>query len=285
MDFVQFVTDKFTNFGITDLVELLSVILILMFVYCYAANHNGKFFSIVCIILSIFTFVITIFGYKHFAVGTLAVMMGMQFISFVVLFRNELRRDIFKLGLKGTGLASFHDRSAEVITHEEIDETISHTVKACQNMSKSEVGALIVIVKDSIYDYIIESGTKIDAEVSSEMLETIFFPKSPLHDGAVIIKGNRILAAGCSLPLSQDTTLPKEFGMRHRAAYGVTESHPTLTAIVVSEESGVVTAMYDKKFKRYLDSATLTKALKIGYNVAVESEKEAFWGGVEENAE
>ena len=211
--------------------------------------------------------------------------LALQFVSYVIFFRNELKRDIFKIGTKGHIPFFEHDHSRDVMTQEEIEDNISLVVRACQNMSKSEVGALIVIVKDDIYDYIIESGTVVNAKVSSELLETIFFPKSPLHDGAVIIKGDRILAAGCYLPLSQDNSLPKEFGTRHRAAYGLTESHPTLTTIVVSEETGIITAMCDKHYKRYLDSATLTKVLKISYNVAVDSAKEAFWGGVEDNAE
>lgn len=284
MSFIQYITDKFENFHLIDAVELISLIAVLMFIYCYAAHHHGKFFSIVCIMLSIYVFLITMFGNEHFAVGTLAIVLAIQVISFIVFFRNELRRDIFKIGLNKHMDLFERDHSKEILTQEEIEDSIAQVVKACQNMSKSEVGALIVVAEGDIYDYIIESGTIINAEITSDLLETIFFPKSPLHDGAVIIKGNKIIAAGCYLPLSQDTALPKEFGTRHRAAYGLTESHPTSTSIVVSEESGIITAMRDKKFKRYMNASSLTQAIKIGYDLTSNSEKEAFWGGVEENA-
>lgn len=285
MSFTQYLTETFKNFKFANVVEIFILIALLMFVYCYSSAHNGNFFSVICIILSTLSFLLTFFAGKAFSLVAFTLLVLMQLISFVIFFRNELRRDIFKIGLKGHIALFEHDHSHDVMTQEEIEGNISHIVRACQNMSKSEVGALIVIVKDDIYDYIIESGTIINAKITSELLETIFFPKSPLHDGAVIIKGDRILAAGCYLPLSQDNSLPKEFGTRHRAAYGLTESHPTLSTIVVSEETGIITAMCDKHYKRYLDSATLTKVLKISYNVAVDSAREAFWGGVEDNAE
>ena len=284
MDFIQHIVNKFTTFEVMDVVEMLILIAVLMFIYTYSAQHNGKFFPTLCIILSIITFLVTLFGDKHYSIGMLVTILTLQLLSFIIFFRNELRRDIFKVSLKGP-LALFDTSHKKVMTQEEIDESISQIAKACQNMSKSETGALIVIAEDEIYDYIIESGTIVNAKISSELLETIFFPKSPLHDGAVVVRGGKILAAGCYLPLSQDNTLPKEFGTRHRAAVGLTESHPTLTAIVVSEETGIMTAMTDKKFKRYLDSKALTQALKIAYKVAGDGAKEAFWGGVEENAE
>ena len=153
------------------------------------------------------------------------------------------------------------------LSEEEVDANIANIVKACQNMSKADVGALIVVVRESISDSVLESGTMINAVISSELLETIFFPKSPLHDGAVIVKGNKIIAAGCYLPLSQEQTLAKELGTRHRAALGITELNPTVTAIVVSEETGIITAVYDRQIKRYLDGQNLTKALQYAYNM------------------
>ena len=283
-DFLQHIVNKFTTFEVMDVVEMLILITVLLFVYCYSAQHNGKFFPVICIILSVLTFLVTMFGGKPYSIGMLVTILALQLLSFVIFFRNELRRDIFKVSLKGH-LPLFDTSHKKIMTQEEIEDSIAQISKACQNMSKSETGALIVIAEDEIYDYIVESGTIVNAKISSELLETIFFPKSPLHDGAVIVRGGKILAAGCYLPLSQDNTLPKDFGTRHRAAYGLTESHPTLTAIVVSEETGIMTAMTDKKRKRYLDSKALTQALKISYKVAGDSAKEAFWGGVEENAE
>lgn len=282
MSFVEYIVNSFTNFDyVTDTIKILVLVGVLMFVFCYSANHNSKFFATVCILVTLVAFGLTFLAteedkvfYKILVIFVLA----LQLVAHLVFFRNELRRDLFKAGVKGHGAFLSGENKHNVLSQEEIDADISQIVKACQNMSKTDTGALIVIVKDEIYDYIVESGTRLNAKISSELLETIFFPKSPLHDGAVVIKGDRVIAAGCYLPLSQDTTLPREFGTRHRAAFGLTESHPSLTSIVVSEESGIITAMYDKHYKRYIDSAALTQVLKIGYGLTQDSEKKAFWG-------
>ncbi|MEG2015108.1 MAG: DNA integrity scanning protein DisA nucleotide-binding domain protein, partial [Clostridia bacterium] len=123
------------------------------------------------------------------------------------------------------------------------------------------------------------SGTSIDAKLSSELLETIFFPKSPLHDGAVVINGDRVVSAGCYLPLTSKLDLSKELGTRHRAAIGISESNPTLTAIVVSEETGIISAMHDGKMKRYLSNDDLKQVLEVAFYLTdLEAERE-LWGG------
>ena len=282
MSFVVYIVNAFKNFDfLVDTIKILVLVGVLMFIYCYSANHNNKFFATVCILTTVVAFGLTFLATesdKTFWKILIIFVFGLQVVAHLVFFRIELRRDLFKAGAKGHGAFFVGESKHDVLSQEEIDADISQIVKACQNMSKTDTGALIVVVKDDIYDYILESGTQINAKITSELLETIFYPKSPLHDGAVIIKGDRILAAGCYLPLSQDTTLPREFGTRHRAAYGLTEAHPSLTAIVVSEESGIITAMYDKHYKRYIDSAALTQALKIGYGLTQDSEKKVFWG-------
>src|SRR5699024_11039697 len=133
-------------------------------------------------------------------------------------------------------------------------------------------------IGDNIAESIVESGTALDADVTSELLETVFFPKTPLHDGAVIINGNRIVAASCYLPIVQDKDLPREFGTRHRAALGVSETNPAVTAIVVSEESGIISAMRDGKIKRYLDSDTLHDILVGALHISDSISEEQLWG-------
>jgi diadenylate cyclase len=280
MNFAAYIADSFKNFNFADAIMIALLIAAVLFVYFYAIRHNSLFFSYILFIAAIIVFAITFLSNDEnlgfFRVGLVA-LLCCYFIATLILYRNELRRDIFKSSFKKRFYLVTGEKD-EVLTQEDIESSISKIVKACQNMSKTDVGALIIVVKDGIYDYIIESGTYINAKISSELLETIFFPKSPLHDGAVIIKGDKILAAGCYLPLSQEINLPKEFGTRHRAALGLTESHPTLTAVVVSEETGIITAMYDKHFKRYLDGNTLTKALQICYDVKTDVDRETFWG-------
>ena len=120
----------------------------------------------------------------------------------------------------------------------------------------------MIIAPEYVSNYILESGTILNAKLSSELLETLFFPKSPLHDGAVLISKNTVLAAGCYLPLTQSTTVDRNLGTRHRAAIGMTEMNPSVTAIVVSEETGIISVMYNGKIKRYLDAELLTEALQ-----------------------
>jgi diadenylate cyclase len=106
-------------------------------------------------------------------------------------------------------------------------------------MAKQDIGALIIITPSTVDAHILDSGTFLNANLSAPLLESIFNTKAPLHDGAVIVKGNKIISAGCFLPLTQDITLPKELGTRHRAAIGITEESNVM-AIVVSEESGII---------------------------------------------
>ncbi len=279
MDFAQYISQVFAGFGFVDALQIILLVASVMYVYCYAARRNNTFLAYFLFVLVVLTFGFTFLckdGRKGFFIVLFAVVIELYVLLTIILFRNDIRRDVFKASLAKRFLF-FSTGEENVLSPEEIDANIAKIVKACQNMSKTDVGALIIVVKDNIYDYIIESGTYINAKISSELLETIFFPKSPLHDGAVIIKGDRILAAGCYLPLSQDVNLPKDFGTRHRAAMGITESHPSLTAIVVSEETGIITAMYDKHIKRYLDGSSLTNALQLCYDVKAAKDKDAFW--------
>ena len=127
------------------------------------------------------------------------------------------------------------------------------------------IDALIVLSNENLPENIIESGTVVNAEISAQMIETVFYPKAPLHDGAMIVEGNRIYAAGCFLPLAQSDNLPKEMGSRHRAALGVT-SVASVTALVVSEETGIISIVKNGAVKKkYADAADLKNALSDYY--------------------
>lgn len=131
-------------------------------------------------------------------------------------------------------------------------------------MSKNNVGALLVLSKGSLPKQVLQSGVMVDAEISPQLIEGIFFPKSPLHDGAMIIKGHKILAAGCFLPLSQKLNYPKEFGTRHRAAIGITEV-ANVISIVVSEETGIISVVKQGNVQRYADYDVLKSVLRDYY--------------------
>ena len=132
------------------------------------------------------------------------------------------------------------------------------------NMSKNNVGAIIIFANEKLPGAIIESGTIIDATISAPLIESIFYPKTALHDGAMIVTGSKVHAAGCFLPLPQDSNLPKELGSRHRAGIGVTETI-SVTAIIVSEENGIISIAQGGKIKRYADSEMLRQTLSEYY--------------------
>lgn len=143
------------------------------------------------------------------------------------------------------------------------EDYISSIVKAVQNLSKANIGALIVLSNGNLPKEIVESGVALDAHISSQLIEGIFIPKAPLHDGAMIVYADKIQAAGCFLPLTQKDT-PKDFGTRHRAGIGVTEVADVMT-VIVSEETGIVSVVKRGIITRYVDSDGLKKFLREYY--------------------
>ena len=176
-------------------------------------------------------------------------------IVLVILFQPELRRTLEKIG-RGRLLTK------EAFTRPESDEeeVVSHLVRAVQRMSGNHVGALIVIQQKESLGEVIENGTPLYANISSQLIENIFTPNTPLHDGAIIISGRTIVAAGCFLPMTSNPYLEQEMGTRHRAALGMSENSDAII-VVVSEETGVVSIVEGGKIQRYIDSAKLREML------------------------
>jgi len=172
-------------------------------------------------------------------------------VAFVILFQPELRRGLAQLGQNR--FMRFFIRFAE-------PGAIGEVVQAAQNMSSGRIGALIVITRDASLRNYIETGTRIGGQVTAELLGTIFTPRSPLHDGAVIISGDQVVAAGCILPLSQNPHLAQTLGTRHRAALGLTEETDAVV-VVVSEETGALSLANRGRLRRNVDANTLRKEL------------------------
>lgn len=180
----------------------------------------------------------------------------MLLVALPVVFQPELRRALEQLGR-----GKFITMHPGTVGSEEYKKLIEELVKCTQVLTQSRIGGLIVIEKyTGIQDYV-DTGIKIDGVVSSEFLINIFIPNSPLHDGAVIIRGDRVAAAGCFLPLSQDSGLQKDLGTRHRAALGLSEVSDALV-IVISEETGVISAAKNGILTRFLDEKSLRDLLK-----------------------
>ena len=179
-------------------------------------------------------------------------------LAMVVLFQPELRRVLEQVGRsRFRNLFVFEDSSNQVKTSAMIEDI----VKACTELSRTFTGALIVIERETKIGDIIRTGVQLDANITPELLLNIFYPNTPLHDGAVIIRNDKIVAAGCYLPLTENPNLSKELGTRHRAALGVTEESDAV-AIIVSEETGVISVAKEGKLTRYLDVKTLKNMLR-----------------------
>lgn len=142
-----------------------------------------------------------------------------------------------------------------------IEKAIAQTVQACGDMSKSRTGALIVFERNIQLDEVLRSGTRLDAETSSELLKNIFFVKAPMHDGAVIVRQGRVLGAGCMLPLSRNVNLSRDLGMRHRAGIGMSENSDAVV-VLVSEETGSISVAVGGMLKRHLMTETLEQLLR-----------------------
>ncbi len=171
--------------------------------------------------------------------------------SIVVLFQSEIRRSLAKIGEK-----------TKVIKFASVEErTIERIVRACRFMSDRQIGALIVIERSQDIEDIIEGCVYIDATVTVELLITVFYPMTPLHDGAVVIRGERIAFASCVLPLSKTAELPKKYGTRHRAALGISEESDAV-AVVVSEETGEISLAVEGRLERNLDPEILRDRLE-----------------------
>lgn len=176
----------------------------------------------------------------------------------IIVFHPEIRR-----ALEQIGRGRIFDKAMMLWDEKDEDtvDIVDGISNAVINMSKTRTGALIVIERKTGLNEIVETGVWIDARLTRELIENIFVPNTPLHDGAVIIRGDRVAAAGCFLPLTENPNLSKQLGTRHRAALGITESSDAV-AIVVSEESGVISMASGGKLTRYLDANGLKGVLE-----------------------
>lgn len=201
-------------------------------------------------------------------------LMTVGFIALIIVFQPELRRALEHIGRT----SFFKTKWMENVT--ETKRTIEEIVEAVKQMSDSRTGALIVLEKDTGLEDIISTGTRLDSVVSSELLLNIFTPNTPLHDGAVVVgvRDNKLKAASCLLPLTENKNVSKTLGTRHRAAMGMSENSDAII-LIVSEESGVISYANTGKLFRYLDANSLREFLTEEFIIKDEkSIKIKFWG-------
>lgn len=176
-------------------------------------------------------------------------------IAILIVFQPELRR-----ALEYIGRTKFLTKSIVDIEQEEIKNTAEELSEAVGSLSRQKIGALIVIEKETGLSEVVETGTLIGGKISSGLLINIFIPNTPLHDGAVVVRKDKILAAGCLLPLTDNKNISKSLGTRHRAGIGITERSDSIV-IIVSEETGAISVAEGGKLKRFLDTQKLSEIL------------------------
>ena len=249
----------FLDFSIKDLVDILLVAYLLYQIYrLMKASGSINIFTGILVFIGLWIVVSQVLEMKLMgAIFDKLVSVGV--LALIILFQDDIRRFLSSLGSHkqmGRILRFFSNEKKE--KPERAD--IMPIVMACMSMSKGKVGALIVIEKSLPLNDIVRTGERIDANVSQRLIENIFFKNSPLHDGAMIIRHKRIEAAGCILPVSHDLNIPKELGLRHRAAMGVSQETDAL-AIIVSEETGGISVAHKGQFHLRLTAEELERIL------------------------
>jgi diadenylate cyclase len=192
----------------------------------------------------------------------LSLLFGNLFIILVIIFSPEIRHALESVGrssVSNINLFNLKNRD-ETAIQEFVKESINSVSRACSDLSDKQIGALIVFEKDTMLGEITKTGTPLDASVTPELICNIFFPKAPMHDGAVVIKEGRVVSAGCILPLTGDNNLSSELGTRHRAAIGMSETSDAVV-VVVSEETGMISVAEKGTLKRDISAGELRERL------------------------
>ena len=249
----------FSAFGIMDLIDILLVATLLFYLY-RTMKDSGSLNIFVGVLAFVILWVVMYKILQMRLIGTIMdkfINIGM--IVLVILFQDQIKRFLIELGShKGWGFIGnvFRHKSSTA----EDKRWVMPVVYACMSMSKSKTGALIVVQRQIPLDDYEHTGDIIDADINTRLIENIFFKNSPLHDGALIIANNRIKSAGCILPVSHDTNLPRYLGLRHRSALGIAQATDAI-AIVVSEETGNISYAHKGELHQKLSSTDLEHAL------------------------
>ena len=263
------------DFGLKDFIDILLVAMILYYVYrLMRESRSLNAFIGIIIFIVVWVFVSQILEMR--LLGTiLDKLVSVGVIAIIVIFQEDIRKFLYNLGGRQRirallGLfASKHSDNASA-DKDRLRRSFMPVVMACMSMSKGRVGALIVMERGVPLDDIVSTGDVIDANVNQRIIENIFFKNSPLHDGALIISRQRLRAAGCILPVSHNLDIPKELGLRHRAALGMSQESDAL-CIIVSEETGSISIALGGQFRLRLSAeeleAELVRCLSPGHNI------------------
>ena len=280
MDVIKEALDKipylgFPNIGMRDIIDILVVAYLIYIVLAWIKDtRTWALFKGVMIVLVVASVAYLFQLHTLWWVVSNAITVGT--FAILVVFQPELRRALEQIG-RGKlfeSLISTSDQAEDGLTNEAIEAI----AKASVHMSKYKTGALIVLEQETRLGDVERTGIRIDALISSQLLINIFEKNTPLHDGAVIIKNNRVSAATCFLPLSDSMEISKDLGTRHRAAIGISETTDALV-IVVSEENGIISCVRNGKIKRGLDAELIKKILLSTRKKKRSERKKVIWRG------
>ncbi len=250
----------FFDFGIKDLIDIFLVALMLYYIYrLMKESRSLNVFVGIMVFVLIWLFVSQVLEMRLLG-SIMDKLVSVGVITIIILFQDEIRKFLYTLGAHQSMKGVMRFFSSKAKKGDADKSAIIPIVMSCLSMSKGKVGALIVIERGAPLDDITDTGDIIDANINQRLIENIFFKNSPLHDGAMIISKKRIRAAGCILPVSHNQDIPKELGLRHRAAMGISQASDAI-AIVVSEETGRITAAIKGEFHLRLSAEELESLL------------------------
>lgn len=251
----------FIEIGIKDIVDILLVALMLYYIYrLMRESRSLNVFIGIMIFVVLWLFVSQILEMRLLG-SIMDKLVSVGVIGLIILFQDDIRKFLYNLGAhrRVQAVARLFSNGKER-QNKNKDTIIMPLVMACLGMSKRKVGALIVIERAMTLDDVVMTGTVIDARIDQQLIENIFFKNSPLHDGAMVISDKRIKAVGCILPVSHDLNIPRELGLRHRAALGISQDTDAVT-VIVSEETGGISVAIGGGFQLRLSGEKLESIL------------------------
>ena len=250
----------FFEFGIKDFIDILLVAFLLYYTYkLMKASGSINVFTGILVFILIWLVVSQVLEMKLLG-SIFDQLVNVGVLALIVIFQDDIRRFLLTLGSHRHVSALIRFFTGNKKKDEKIHEDIMPIVMACIIMGKQKVGALIVVEHNAPMDDVVRTGEVIDANINQRLIENIFFKNSPLHDGAMVISKHRIKAAGCILPVSHNLDIPKELGLRHRAALGISQVSDA-HAVIVSEETGGISVAYKGQFHLHLSAEELESIL------------------------
>lgn len=258
------------NIALTDVLDILIVAFLIYKIYNMIHSTSAARVAKGIILILAITWLTDLLR-LHVLNYVLSKILELGFIALVIMFQPELRRALERFGGKNVVKSLVSSQTPKG----EVEQAILATVSACVSMSKEHVGVLLVFEREVPLDDYFKTGTRIDAQTTEQLLKNLFFPKASLHDGAVIIREGRVAAAGCVMPLSENTHLSSDLGTRHRAGIGTSEASDAVV-VIVSEETGTISVAIGGMLKRHLAPQMLQRLL-ISELVHDEDKPKTWW--------